>query len=112
MGDAIAEILTWLLALWLFGVMALVLFGVVSGRILVTGLLRLEHKAPFGFDRLQLLAVTLFFAVGYTVAALARDAGNALPDIPMPILLVLIGSHGTYLATRFAALTGRRGGES
>ncbi|HEX8623576.1 MAG TPA: hypothetical protein VF782_00715 [Allosphingosinicella sp.] len=96
----LAEIMMWLLAAWLFLIMAFILFRMVSGHIILTGLLKLEPRAPFGFDRLQLVAVTLFFAVGYIVAALYRGPGDTLPDIPTPLLLVLIGSHGTYLAVK------------
>jgi hypothetical protein len=113
MGMAdVARIIEWLLGLWLFGLMALIVWRMLSGSILLTGLLRLEPKAPFGFDRLQLLAVTLLFAGGYAVAALAQDPGEGLPDISMPIMLVLMGSHGTYLAARVAAFTGRSRGRS
>ena len=101
---AIADILTWLLAGWLFVVLGLVVLRMLTGEILLTGLLKLEQRAPFGFDRLQLVAVTLFFAGGYIVASLYRGPGDTLPDIPMPVLLVLIGSNGTYLAVKLSAL--------
>lgn len=106
---AIADVTTWLLAGWLLVVMGLVLLRMLSGGIIMTGLLKLEPRAPFGFDRLQLVAVTLFFAGGYVVASLYRGPGDTLPDIPMPLLLVLIGSNGTYLAVKFAALKGGAG---
>lgn len=96
----LAQIMTWLLAAWLFLVMGFILLRMLSGHIILTGLLKLEPRAPFGFDRLQLLAVTLLFAVGYVVAALYRGSADKLPDIPAPLLLVLIGSHGTYLAVK------------
>lgn len=96
----LAEITTWLLAAWLFLVMGLIVFRMLSGQILMTGLLKLEPRAPFGFDRLQLVAVTLFFAGGYVVASLYRGPGDSLPDIPTPLLLILIGSNGTYLAVK------------
>ncbi|HYE27334.1 MAG TPA: hypothetical protein VEA61_03755 [Allosphingosinicella sp.] len=106
---AVADVMAWLLAGWLFLIISLVLLRMLSGGILLTGLLRLEPRAPFGFDRLQLVAVTLFFAAGYVVASLYRGPGDKLPDIPMPLLLVLIGSNGTYLAVKFAALKGGAG---
>lgn len=94
----------WLLGGWLFLVMGVILFRMLSGSIILTGLLQLDRQAPFGLDRLQLVAVTLFFAAGYTIAGLTRGPGDALPGIPTPVLLVLIGSNGTYLATKFAAM--------
>lgn len=102
-------------AKWLFGGWLLLLFGFVvarmlSGHIIMTGLLSIEKRAPFGFDRLQLVFVTVLFAAGYLIAALARDPELGLPRIPTPLLLVLIGSNGTYLAVKYNALinlTGR-----
>ncbi|HEX8238395.1 MAG TPA: hypothetical protein VF574_01510 [Allosphingosinicella sp.] len=107
---AIADIMAGLLAGWLFVVMALILFRMLSGSIVLTGLLKLDSRAPFGLDRLQLMAVTLFFAAGYVVASLYRGPGDELPDIPTPLMLILIGSNGTYLAVKtatFGRLIGR-----
>jgi hypothetical protein len=104
-----AAIMTRILAGWLFILMGIILFRMLTGGIILTGLLRLEPRAPFGLDRLQLLAVTLFFAGGYIVASLYRGPGDKLPDIPTPLLLILIGSHGTYLSTRYFALSRRLG---
>jgi hypothetical protein len=98
----LADVVTWLLAGWLFLVMAFILYQMLSGGIVLTGLLKLERRAPFGLDRLQLLAVTLFFAAGYVVASLYRGPGDKLPDIPTPLMLILIGSNGTYLAVKTA----------
>lgn len=102
----IAETLKWLLGGWLFLLMALTVLRMLSGSIIVGGLLRLERKAPFGFDRLQLLAVTLFFAGGYVVSSLYRGPNDDMPNIPAPLLLVLVGSNGTYLVTKLTALRG------
>jgi hypothetical protein len=106
----VADVTTWLLCGWLFAVMALILFRMLSGSIVLTGLMSLAPRAPFGLDRLQLVAVTLFFAAGYVVASLYRGAGDKMPDIPAPLLLILIGSNGTYLAVKtakFGRLIGR-----
>jgi hypothetical protein len=106
-GD-LTHVLKWLLGGWLLLVMGLILFNMITGRIILIGILRLEKTAPFGFDRLQLLAVTLFFAAGYAVAALVKG-GDSLPSISTPLLLILIGSHGTYLAVKLASLRGGPG---
>jgi hypothetical protein len=105
----LADIMTWLLAGWLFVLVGVILARMLSGGILLTGLLRLEARAPFGLDRLQLVAVTLLFAAGYVVASLYRGPGDKLPDIPTPLLLVLIGSNGTYIAVKSATLMGGSG---
>jgi hypothetical protein len=100
----LVEVITWLIGGWLFAVMGLVVLRILSGSIQTSGLLKLERAAPFGFDRLQLLAVTLFFGGGYVVASLYRGPGDSLPNIPTPLLLVLIGSNGAYLGVKYAAL--------
>jgi hypothetical protein len=106
----LATLAQYLIGGWLFAVMTVVLFKMLSGGIIVHGLLRLERKAPFGLDRLQLVAVTLFFAAGYVVASLYRGPGDRMPNIPAPLLLILIGSNGTYLAVKYTALMRVAGG--
>ena len=109
--EELAEISKWLLGGWLFLLFGLTLIRMLSGGIIVAGMLRTRKHAPFGFGRLQLLAVTLLFAAGYTIAALNKGPGDAMPEVPAPLLLILIGSNGTYLATKIAALrSGLRGG--
>ena len=103
-GD-FAEFLKWLLAAWMLAIAGIILVRMLSGQIILAGLLRLERNAPFGLDRLQLVAVTLLFAGGYVLAALTAE-GSDLPEIPAPLLLVLIGSHGTYLTVKYTALRG------
>lgn len=105
----LAESLKWLLGSWVILLALYLTFCMVSGRILLSGLLSLEKHAPFGMDRLQLLVVTLLFAGGYTLVALNRDGGD-LPEVPMPLLLILAGSNGAYLSVKYAALAGGAGG--
>ncbi|TMJ16206.1 MAG: hypothetical protein E6G94_04830 [Alphaproteobacteria bacterium] len=107
----LGSIIAWLIGGWLLLVMGLVVLRMIGGSISLTGLLKLEARAPFGFDRIQLVFVTLFFAGGYLVAALARGPGDNLPDIPAPLLLILLGSHGAYLGVKYTALRARMGRE-
>jgi hypothetical protein len=107
----VAGIVKALIGAWLFFMIAIVVFRMATGGINLIGLLRLEQRAPFGLERVQLVAVTLMFAIGYTIAALYKGPGDALPRIPTPLLIILAGSNGAYLAVKFAALRGgnRRG---
>jgi len=98
----------WLFGGWLFLLMGFILIRMASGHIILTGLMSKEKRAPYGLDRLQLVFVTLLFAAGYCIVALTRAPGDNLPDIPAPLMLVLIGSNGTYLAVKYNALMGAR----
>lgn len=105
----LAIVLQWIFGLWLALVLGIVAWRMLTGQVILTGLLRVEAKAPFGFDRIQLVFVTLFFAGGYLIMALATSHGGALPDIKTPILLVLTGSNGTYIAVKYAKCIGLKG---
>ena len=48
------------------------------------------------------LGITLLFAAGYAMFALNPDQLTSLPNIPTPLLLVLIGSNGAYFAVKYA----------
>jgi hypothetical protein len=108
-GSPIGAIVMWTLAASLVLIAGTILFGMLTGRIQLDGLLRTEKDAPVGFERLQLLAVTLLFAVGYVVTSLSRGPDDSLPDIQTPLLLILIGSHGAYIAVKTATLRGGKG---
>lgn len=99
----------WVLGLWLALIVLTILIRMLTGHIILTGLFRREKHAPFGLDRIQLVFVTLFFAGGYLVVSLGQVPGEGLPTIPTPLLLILIGSNGTYLAVKYAALLGGPG---
>ena len=99
--DLIAK---WLAGTWLALVIGTILVRMIGRRIILTGLLSVEKDAPFGLDRLQLLFFTLLFCAGYVLTALGKGRGDDLPDIPTIVLLVITGSHGTYLASKFLAL--------
>ena len=107
----VATFVQWALAAWMALVLAIIVYRIAAGRIILAGLLSLRKDWPFGMDRLQLVFVTLFFAGGYALFALNVDQLKTLPDVPTPLLLVLIGSNGTYLAVKYNALLGggRRG---
>ena len=106
---SIAIVVQWALAGWMALILAIIVLRIVAGRIILTGLLRTEKDWPFGMDRVQLVFVTLFFAGGYALFALNADQLKTLPNIPTPLLLILIASNGTYLAVKYRALLGGGG---
>ena len=83
--------------LWFVLLLAAVGWQLLTGRIYVSGMLKHRSGRAFGFHRLQMVGVSLLFAAGYVVEALARGPGDGMPDISTPMLALLIGSHATYL---------------
>jgi hypothetical protein len=108
----LAQYAEWALEGWLALIVGIVLVQMATGRIILTGLVSVTKEAPYGLDRLQLVFVTLLFAVGYALFALNPDQLVSLPNIPTPLLLVLIGSNGAYLAVKYSATMGGRGRQS
>ena len=85
-------LLGWLTALGLF-----ILHQIVAGRIVTMAMVKSRSGESFSFHRLQMIAVTLLFAAGYVVVAIARDPALGMPNIPTPLLGALLGSHIAYL---------------
>ena len=103
-GSVVSTVALWAVVASLMLTAGAVLLRMATGHIHLQGLLRPRPGAPFSFDRLQLVAVTLMFAGGYLVAALSKGPGDRLPGISPALLLILIGSHGTYLSAKVAVL--------
>ena len=107
-GAELILIAKWLTGAWLALVIGTILVRMIGRRIILTGLLSVEPEAPYGLDRLQLVFFTLLFSFGYVLNALGKGRGDDLPNIPDVILLVLAGSQGAYLFSKFLAVTGNR----
>jgi hypothetical protein len=83
--------------IWLVALALVVGAQLVSGRIETSGLLdskRLDGRRSFSTARLQLLLSTAVFSLWLIVDA--RETGR-LPVIPNEWLVVLAGSHSTYM---------------
>lgn len=87
-----------MLAILFLAFLAAVLIGMWRNSIETQGLLSNELHGQLSMHRMQLLTVTFAFAVSYCLAALALGPGHPMPDVPTPLLGILIGSHATYLA--------------
>ncbi len=83
--------------LWFVLLLAAVGWQMLTGRILVSGMLKHRSGRAFGFHRLQMAGVSLLFAAGYVIEALGKGPGSGMPDISTPMLALLVGSHATYL---------------
>ena len=89
----------------LLGVTVIQMFG---GKILTTGLLTPVPGRRTTVGRMQLVLTTIIVAAGYAGAALTRERGQSLPDVPMGVVLTLLGSHGVYLGGKSRLSLGSR----
>jgi hypothetical protein len=89
------------LAGWLVLVGLMLLVGMARGSIPLRGMLghTLDDRAHL--HKLQLLAVTLAFALGYVATALQRGPGDAMPGVSPLMLAALLGSQGAYLTGKY-----------
>lgn len=86
--------------LFLSGLLAIVIFRLLAGRINTRGLLQDKQTAKtgnFSPGRLQLLIVTLGGAAFYFSEIVGAADTGALPPVPDELLLIAGGSNVTYL---------------
>lgn len=91
----------------------IVLFQLITGRIITSGLLSDKGKdgvAAFSPARLQLLLFTLgvaFYVLGQVVNSIA--AGQpAFPEIDTNVMLILGGSHALFLGAKALPQSGSK----
>jgi len=77
-----------------------VIWRIFSGYIDISGIFSRYSGGPAEISRIQLISLTIYFAVGYVIASLNRNIGAGMPDISEVVLGVLIGSHVTYLGAK------------
>jgi len=82
------------------GFFGVVLYKIVIGEISLAGLLSSKEpggRATFSPARLQLLIFTAVVAGHYLNKVIADPRQDALPSLPLSVLLALGGSHAAYL---------------
>jgi hypothetical protein len=94
------EAATWLMVAWFAVVAAIVVYGLLTGRIHARGLLSETHADGTTADRGQLLMLTVGGAGAYVMDALSHVGENSLPEIPGPWLAVAGASQIVYLAPK------------
>jgi hypothetical protein len=75
-----------------------VVIGLLRNDIEARGILQSSLQGRLSLYRLQFFTVTLGFSAVYCLSALALGPGHAMPDVPTPLLGILIGSQATFLA--------------
>ncbi len=97
---AVVQLEIWF---WLGGLLAIVLFQMLTRRINLRRLLAAKGQDnPISPERVQLLVFTLAGALGYFLQV-AKDH-TAFPDVPPQLLLILGGSNVLYLTSKWYRL--------
>jgi hypothetical protein len=106
----IPDLLSIVLSIWLLGLATMILFAIVSGKVILNGLFTTDIDNDgiadeFHIERVQLLLISLFGIAGYAFTALAAHTGStpvtALPEIPDELLMLMGASNSLYLTGKF-----------
>ena len=88
------------IGLFLFGLMALIVYQIFRGGLNVKGLLsEKDGSGKFSFARMQALAVSVYSVIYYFVLVLRSDT-SALPEPPAILIGVFAASSGAYLLNK------------
>jgi hypothetical protein len=90
----IGSVVSWAIVAWFAAVFAAVAFGVLTGKIVTRGLLRVRGERGLHFHRLQLFGSTLAFVVYYLGMVVAHP--HAMPDLSPFALALFAGSHAGF----------------
>jgi hypothetical protein len=103
--EALALVFSLEVGIFLGGLILIVVYQTLTGKINVDGLLVDSETGEVSPARIQLLVFTLAGALYY--AYRAATAPEGLPEIGQELLLLLGGSHAVYLGNQAFP---RRGG--
>lgn len=99
--------LSWSLTSYLAILAGFLFYGLLSGRIVVDGILEDTLARGLSADRVQLLTVSLSGAGAYSLYALEHVGATRLPDIPGQYLAIVGSSQGLYLVFKIMRRLGR-----
>ena len=92
-------VLGWFLSLWLAVFGAIVTYRLVTGQIVVAGILS-APDGRFSPERLQLFLFTVAGLLSFAAAAFSE---HRLPPIPDALLGVFAASHAVYLGGKLTS---------
>jgi hypothetical protein len=115
--DLLAEFMALEVVVLLAGLGSLVGYRLLTGQINTANLLGSKELGGLSATRIQLLLVSLGAAAAYTALAIeaVRQGAPELPAVPGLLLLVVGGSHATYLGWKgYVGMStqGRRSGDA
>jgi len=85
--------LAWAYAFFLFGIMALLLWQIASGRINLGDLIT---QLGQNVSHFQMLMFTFMFATIFFIVVIGALPSPRLPDIPQTWIYVMAASYGVY----------------
>jgi hypothetical protein len=101
--EALATVVAAELTVLIGGLAIVVVYGLLTGRINVVGLLSdksagKSRRAELSTARVQLLLATIVGALLWGLSF--AKSGGQIPEPPQDLLLLLGGSHALYLASK------------
>lgn len=90
----------WEMIILLGGLMAAVVYKLLTGGIDMSGLLTVKGGKDDGTmsaGRVQMMMATLYTALYYLMQLIGNPHTGSLPPVPGPLVGVLAGSHAIYL---------------
>jgi len=101
----VATLAYWEPVILLGGFFAIVFWKLLTGSISLSQLLcgdRSDNTTYFSPGRVQLLMITLIFALNYLIQVIHDP--TRFPDVPNGLVAVLGGSHAVYLGGKAEAM--------
>ncbi len=90
------------LLLWAFG--ALLVWGLLTGRIATRGVLSAPGEDGPSGNNVQLLITTCLAAGYYLLRAMETAKTHVMPEVPEELLLFVAGSHIAFTGVRIRSL--------
>ena len=113
----IPDLLSIVILAWLAGLALMIVFSMLSGRVMLAGLFTTDIDNDgladeFHPERVQLLLFSVFGIAAYVFAtmdavAASKTALTVLPDIPDELLMIMGASNTFYLSGKFGRSVAR-----
>ena len=97
----------WEMIILLGGLMVVVVYKLFTGGVTLSSLLMVKGGADdntFSPARLQMLMSTVLAGMYYLLQVINNPPSNSLPDVPIPLVGILGGSHAIYLGGKVQSL--------
>jgi hypothetical protein len=104
MFETLADAMRVELSVFLAALAALLVWGMLTGRINTRGLLSADGGVGPSANNIQLLMITCVAAGYYLLRAVGTAGTHVLPSVPEELLLLFAGSHAAFTGMRIRSL--------